>query len=193
MTVTLKMQDPRTQYPHPPYPVDPQKAPGSETKMTLKPNHGEQTYRGSGRLAGRAALITGADSGIGKAVALAFAREGADVLISYLNEDEDAKDTERWVTEAGRNAVLVPGDIQDPDHCHKLVQRAIKEFGHLDILVNNAAHQAMRQDITGFTPEELEKTFRTNVFAMFYLCQEAELRAPIKSGILGNSPIWQKN
>ena len=141
--------------------------------MEPKPDYGEQSYRGSGRLEGKVALVTGGDSGIGRAVALAFAREGADVLIAYLNEDNDARETARVVTEAGRKAVLVPGDITSEEHCRRLVQRAQDELGRLDILVNNAAYQMTHQDIGGFSAEEIDHTFRTNVFAMFYLCKAA--------------------
>lgn len=141
--------------------------PGSEARMTPKPDHGEETYKGSGKLTGRAALITGADSGIGRAVSIAFAREGADVLISYLNEHEDAAETKRWVEKAGRKAVVVPGDIGDPDHCRRLVDAALESFGRLDILVNNAAYQMSFQSIEEITPAEWDKTFRTNIHSFF--------------------------
>src|SRR5690242_4478175 len=118
-----------------------QRPPGSERAMTNRPDHGEQSYRGSGRLAGKAAIVTGADSGIGKAVAIAFAREGADVLISYLDEHEDARDTADYVEDAERRALLVPGDLSDPAHCSSIVDKAMEEFGHLEVLVNNAAYQ----------------------------------------------------
>lgn len=141
--------------------------------MRNQPDYGESSYQGAGRLKDRRALITGADSGIGRAVALAFAREGADVLISYLNEDEDAMETERLVRDAGRKAVLAPGDIQDHKHCEQLVQQAFDEFGGLDILINNAAFQMTHESIEEFSPEEWDRTFRTNVFAMFYLSRAA--------------------
>lgn len=166
-------QDPTTQYPRPPFPPQRQEHPGVETEMEPKPDHGEATYRGCNRLQGDAAIVTGGDSGIGRAVCLAFAREGADVVISYLNEDEDAQETARLVEEAGRRAVLIPGDVQDDAHCRSIVERAVAEFGKLDILVNCAAYQAGRSGIADVTAEELDKTFRTNVFSMFYLCRAA--------------------
>src|SRR5437762_7664960 len=129
-----RVQNPVEKYPKPPYPEQEQEMPGSEQKMDPRPDHGEKTYKGSGKLAGKKAIITGADSGIGKAVALAFAREGADVLISYLNEDEDARETANFVEEAGKKAILVCGDISKEDHCKKLIDTAIREFGGIDIL-----------------------------------------------------------
>jgi NAD(P)-dependent dehydrogenase (short-subunit alcohol dehydrogenase family) len=163
--------------------------PGQESQMPLKPDHGEQSYRGSGKLTGRTALITGADSGIGKAVALAFAREGADVLISYLNEEEDAKEAAQLVEEAGRRAIRVAGDIKNEAHCQLLVQRAIDEFGKLDILVNNAAHQKTIQDITEITTEEWYETFRTNIDAMFFLCRAAIPHMKPGSAIINTASI----
>ena len=147
--------------------------PGLEQEMEPRPDYGEQSYRGSGRLEGKTAVITGGDSGIGRAVALAYAREGADVLISYLNEEPDAQETLRVVREAGRNGVAVPGDISDEAHCQAIIQRAIGEFGHLDILVNNAAYQVMRQSITEIPSEEWHYIFRTNIHAIFYLSKAA--------------------
>ncbi len=167
-------QDPKTQGPQPPVPDQPQDPPGIEAQMDPKPDYGEDTYRGSGRLDGKAAVITGGDSGIGRAVALAFAREGADVLISYLEaEQQDAQETVRIVEASGRKAVAVPGDITQEAHCQQIVQRAVQELGHIDILVNNAAFQRTHQDISEVSSDEFELTFRTNVFAMFYLCKAA--------------------
>jgi hypothetical protein len=134
------ISDPKNDAPQPPQPKQQQDMPGSTAKLDPPPDHGEKSYKGSGRLEGRAAIITGADSGIGRAVAIAYAREGADVLISYYNEHEDARETARWLEEAGRKAVVVPGDIKEEAHCKQLVQQAMQEFGKLDILVNNAAH-----------------------------------------------------
>jgi NAD(P)-dependent dehydrogenase (short-subunit alcohol dehydrogenase family) len=145
--------------------------PGLTAKMQPVPDHGENSYRGSGRLEGKKAIITGADCGIGRAVAIAYAREGADVLISYLNEDEDAAETKRWVEQAGRKAVLVRGDVQTADHCRAIVDTAISELGSTDILVNNAAHQASFKSIEDISVEEWELTFRVNIHAMFYLCK----------------------
>jgi hypothetical protein len=173
MTSLLEMKDPKELYPAPPFPEQQMPTPGSSTHMNPEPDYGEQTYRGSGKLVGRSALITGADSGIGRAVALAYAREGADVVISYLNEDSDARETARLVGDCGRRAIVASGDVGDPDHCKHVVERAVQEFGHLDILVNNAAYQMTHQNLDEFTPDELERTFRTNIFSMFYLCQAA--------------------
>ncbi|MCO5732024.1 SDR family oxidoreductase [Rhizobium sp. SSA_523] len=147
--------------------------PGLTREMKPAPDHGEQSYRGSGRLAGKRAVITGGDSGIGRAVALAYAREGADVLISYLNEEEDAAETRRLVEEAGRKAVLVPGDLQSADHCRKVIETAVSELGGIDILVNNAAHQATFSSIEEIPDEEWELTFKVNIHAMFYLTKAA--------------------
>lgn len=168
------MQDPQEQYPKPPTPEPPQSIPGTEADMEQKPDHGEETYKGSGKLTGRKAIITGGDSGIGRAVAIAFAREGADVLISYLNEDEDAKETAKYVEQAGRKAVLVPGDISDEEHCKQIIQRAVTELGGLDILVNNAAFQMERESLQEISTEEWTRTFNVNIHAMFYLCKAAE-------------------
>jgi NAD(P)-dependent dehydrogenase (short-subunit alcohol dehydrogenase family) len=181
--------DPTNAHPTPPQPEQKQPPPGRTNAMDPKPDHGEKTYKGSGRLAGKAALITGADSGIGRAVAIAFAREGADVLISYLNEDEDAKETAHWVTEAGRKAITVPGDISKAPHCISLIGRTIKEFGKIDILVNNAAFQRTHQDISEISDEEWDTTFRTNIYAMFYLCKEALKHMQPGGSIINTSSI----
>jgi NAD(P)-dependent dehydrogenase (short-subunit alcohol dehydrogenase family) len=171
---TETMQNPVDQYPKPPYSNERQPTPGYENEMQPKADHGERSYKGSGKLNNRKAIITGADSGIGRAVAIAFAREGADVLISYLKEDMDAKETAKWVEEAGRKAVLVPGDISDEEHCKQIVNRAVEEFGQIDILVNNAAYQMSHESLQELSSEELDHTFRTNIFAMFYLCKAVE-------------------
>ncbi len=169
------LQDPKTKYPAPPYTgQQTQERPGTEAEMSPKTDHGEESYKGNGRLQGLKALITGADSGIGRAVAIAFAREGADVLISYLNEDADAKETAKWVEQAGRKAVLLAGDISNEDHCKKLVQTCVDELGGLDLLVNNAAFQASHKSLQDLSTDELEHTFRTNILAMFWLCKAAE-------------------
>ncbi|MGF7056220.1 hypothetical protein GGC47_005436 [Bosea sp. OAE752] len=157
----------------PPFPEQQQPMPGRTDAMKPRPDHGEDSYVGSGRLKGKRAIITGGDSGIGRAVAIAFAREGADVLISYLNEDEDAAETRGWVEKAGRKAVLVSGDIQEADHCRQIVDRAVAEFGGVDILVNNAAHQASFKDIGDISDEEWQLTFAVNIHAMFYLTKAA--------------------
>jgi NAD(P)-dependent dehydrogenase (short-subunit alcohol dehydrogenase family) len=187
--MSTKAADPKKEGPKPPFPGPAQEPPGHEGDMDPKVDHGEKTYKGSGKLTGRVALITGADSGIGRAVALAYAREGADVLIAYLSEDEDAKATEKLVTGAGRKAVRVAGDIQDEGHCRDLVERAFGTFGRLDILVNNAAYQMTYDKIEDITPEEFEKTFRTNVFAMFYLCRAGLPRMKPGSAIINTASI----
>lgn len=160
-------------YPTPPFAEQPQPMPGMTASMKPRPDHGEESYVGSGRLKGKRALITGGDSGIGRAVALAYAREGADLLISYLNEGDDAAETQRLVEEAGQRAVLAPGDIQSAQHCRDLVETARRELGGLDILVNNAAHQATFAKLEDISDEEWELTFRVNIHAMFYLCKAA--------------------
>jgi NAD(P)-dependent dehydrogenase (short-subunit alcohol dehydrogenase family) len=157
--------------------------------MNPRPDHGEQSYRGSGRLTDRVALITGADSGIGRAVAIAFAREGADIVISYLEEDEDAEETARWVKEAGRKAILARGDISDERFARSLVDRTMEECGRLDILVNNAAHQATFEKLEDISSHEWDLTFRTNVHAMFYLCQEAVKHMNPGASIINTSSI----
>jgi NAD(P)-dependent dehydrogenase (short-subunit alcohol dehydrogenase family) len=159
--------------PRPPFAEQQQSMPGSTGKMHPIPDHGEASYKGSGRLAGKRAIITGGDSGIGRAVALAFAREGADVLIAYLDEREDAEEARRLVEEAGQTAILVPGDIQHASHCRTIVQKAVSEFGGVDILVNNAAHQASFAEIEEIEDHEWELTFRVNIHAMFYLTKAA--------------------
>ncbi len=167
--------DPRTSQPQPPFPGNQQQpAPGLTSKMSPAPDHGEESYVGKGLLAGRVALITGGDSGIGRAVAIAYAREGADVAISYLPEEQsDAEDTARWVAKTGRRIVLLPGDIQDEAHCHELVAQTVAQLGGLDILVNNAAAQVVNKELSDVTAEQIDRAFRTNVFAMYYLCQAA--------------------
>ncbi|MBW9090778.1 SDR family oxidoreductase [Rhizobium wenxiniae] len=162
-----------TNYPTPPFNTPRQDMPGTTVAMSPLPDHGEESYRGSGRLTGKKAVITGGDSGIGRAVAIAFAREGADVLISYLDEDEDAEETKSWVEKAGRKAILVPGDIQYAPHCKEIIDTAVSQLGGIDILVNNAAHQASFSDIGDISDEEWEGTFRTNIHAMFYLTKAA--------------------
>ncbi len=183
-------QDPKEQGAQPSFPEQPQNPPGLESEMTPKPDYGEQTYKGFGRLEGKAAIITGGDSGIGRAVALAFAREGADVLISYLPEEEsDAQETVRVVQEAGRKAVTVPGDITSETQCEQIVQTALRELGRIDVLVNNAAFQMSHQSIQELTAQELEHTYRTNVFAMFYLSKAALPHMQPGSTIINTSSV----
>jgi NAD(P)-dependent dehydrogenase (short-subunit alcohol dehydrogenase family) len=163
--------------------------PGTTAEMKPVPDHGEDSYKGSGRLAGKKAVITGGDSGIGRAVAIAFAREGADVLIAYLSEDEDAAETKKWVEKAGRKAVLVKGDIQLAAHCRKIIDKAREELGGVDILVNNAAHQASFEDIGDISDEEWELTFRVNVHAMFFLTKAAVPHLKAGSAIINTASI----
>ncbi|WP_244817206.1 glucose 1-dehydrogenase [Caballeronia sp. Lep1P3] len=161
-------------YPRPPFADQQQdRTPGLTEPMNPKPDHGEQTYKGSGRLAGKAALITGADSGIGRAVAIAYAREGADVAIAYLDEHDDAKETARWVEEAGRKALLLPGDITDRQHCRDLVAKTVDAFGRLDVLVNNAAYQMTYDSLEEISDDEWDKTYSTNIGAMFRITKAA--------------------
>jgi hypothetical protein len=170
-------------------PAQQQNPPGTEQQMHPVPDHGEASYRGSGRLAGKAAVVTGADSGIGKAVAIAFAREGADVVISYLGEHEDAEDTRKWVEDAGRTAVLVPGDLTDAANCRTVIDRAVQEFGRVDILVSNAAFQATHQDLTEISDEEWDYTLATNLSAMFRLCKAAVPHMPAGGSIIGSTSV----
>ena len=164
--------------------------PGLTGDMDVQPDHGEETYRGSGRLEGRRAIITGGDSGIGRAVAIAFAREGADVLIAHLpDEEDDALETLKWITEAGRKGVAVPGDIQDESHCGALVARAVEELGGLDVLVNNAAYQMSLDGLESLSTEQLERTYRTNVFAMIWLCKAALPHLQPGASIINTSSI----
>ncbi|MDN2579112.1 SDR family oxidoreductase [Aquibium sp. ELW1220] len=182
-------EHPQSKHPQPPMPKQQQDMPGYTDDMNPRPDHGEESYRGSGKLTDRVALVTGADSGIGRAVAIAFAREGADVVISYLEEDEDARETARWVEEAGRKAVVLRGDIGDEGFARSLVQRTVEECGRLDILVNNAAHQATFEKLEDISSEEWDLTFRTNVYAMFYLCQEAVKHMKPGAAIINTSSI----
>jgi NAD(P)-dependent dehydrogenase (short-subunit alcohol dehydrogenase family) len=176
-------------FPQPPFPQQQQPMPGRSSAMNPQPDYGEGSYKGSGRLAGKKAVITGGDSGIGRAVALAFAREGADVLVSYYDEDDDAKETQRLVKDAGRQCVLMPGDIKDPAHCRSIVQKALTELGRIDILVNNAAHQASFASIEDITEEEWDVTFRTNIHAMFYLTKAAVAHMQAGSSIINTTSI----
>ena len=185
--------DPKTAGPTPPQPRQEQSPPGFTEELTPKPDHGEHSYRGCGKLKGRAAIITGADSGVGRAVAIAFAREGADVLISYLCEHEDAKETARWVEEAGRRAILVAGDVKDPAHCRRLVDRTVGEFGKLDILVNNAAYQMTHATIEEISDEEWDHTFRTNIYSMFYLSKAAVSQMKPGGAIVNTASINSKS
>jgi NAD(P)-dependent dehydrogenase (short-subunit alcohol dehydrogenase family) len=170
-------------------PAQQQQPPGLQSEMDPVPDCGESSYQGSGRLEGKVAVITGADSGIGRAVAIAYAREGADVLISYLSEDGDAQDTAKYVEEAGRRAVLVPGDVSQAAHCREVVDRAVAEFGRIDVLVNNAAYQMNHESLDEVSDEEWEHTFATNVSAMFYLVKAALPHMGEGSSIIGSTSV----
>jgi NAD(P)-dependent dehydrogenase (short-subunit alcohol dehydrogenase family) len=174
-------------------PKQEQQPPGLESAMTPRADHGETSYRGSNKLAGKATVITGADSGIGRAVAIAFAREGADVLIAYLNEHEDAKETARLVEEAGRRAVLMPGDLAEPAHCRAIVERAVQEFGKIDVLVNNAAFQMSHDSIEEIPDEEWDYTFQVNITAMFHTCKAAVKHMAPGSAIINTTSVNSDN
>jgi NAD(P)-dependent dehydrogenase (short-subunit alcohol dehydrogenase family) len=182
-------QNPTRAEPEPPFPEQQQEPPGREAEMRPLADHGEESYVGHGRLTDRAALITGADSGIGRAVAIAFAREGADVVCAYWNEDEDAAETSRLVEDAGRRCVTIAGDIGERDHCRALVDRTLDEFGRLDVLVNNAAFQMAYESFLEIPPDELEFVFRTNILSMFHLCQAAVPRMEPGSTIINTTSI----
>jgi NAD(P)-dependent dehydrogenase (short-subunit alcohol dehydrogenase family) len=176
-------------YAKPPFPKQKQPMPGLTAKMKPVPDHGETSYKGSGRLKGKRAVITGGDSGIGRAVAIAYAREGADILIAYLEEDDDARATKELVEAEGRKALLVPGDIQDASHCEAIIQKAVTGLGGIDILVNNAAHQASFKHIEDISNEEWELTFRVNIHAMFYLTKAAVAHMKPGSAIINTASI----
>ena len=176
-------------YPEPPYPSQKQPTPGSTREMKPRPDHGEDSYKGSGKLMGKKAVITGGDSGIGRAVAIAFAREGADVLIAYLSENDDAQEVKAIVEKEGRKAVLVAGDISKPEHCRSVIKRAVDEFGTVDILVNNAAHQATFKEIADISDEEWQTTFAVNIHAMFYLTKAAVAHMKPGSAIINTASV----
>lgn len=176
---------PKKAGPQPPYQQTKQPPPGKDNAMSPAPDHGEQSYTGNNRLRDKAAVITGADSGIGRAVAIAFAREGANLVLSFLPEEEDdARETARWVEEAGRKAILLPGDVQKKKYCQKLVDTATKRLGQLDIVVSNAAFQRTYDDIADVPEEEFEQTFATNVFGTFWLSQAAAQVIPAGGSII---------
>jgi hypothetical protein len=176
-------------YPKPPFPHQKQSMPGLTAKMEPRPDHGEKSYKGSGKLRGLKALITGGDSGIGRAVAIAYAREGADLAIAYLSEDDDAQEVKALIENEGRKAVLVRGDLRDPNHCKAVVQRAVDELGGLDILVNNAAHQATFKDLGDISDEEWQRTFEVNIHAMFYLAKAAVPHMKTGGAIINTASI----
>jgi NAD(P)-dependent dehydrogenase (short-subunit alcohol dehydrogenase family) len=171
------------------FPDQQQSPPGVQAQMDPVPDCGEKSYRGSGKLTGKRAVITGGDSGIGRAVAIAFAREGADVLIAYLNEDEDAQDVERYIRDADRKCVLVPGDLSDPAHCRSVIDTAVQELGGIDILVNNAAYQMTHETLDDISDEEWDYTFKLNIGAYFYLVKAALPHMGPGASIIGSSSV----
>lgn len=184
------LQNPVEQYPAIKFKKQHQKEPGLAQKMTPKPDHGEKSYKGSGRLTGRKAIITGADSGIGRAVAIAFAREGADVVLSYLPQEEpDAQEVIQYIEKAGRKAVALPGDLKDEKYCLELVSRAVSELGGVDILVNNAGKQQSVEDIAELPTEQFDETFKTNVYAMFWLSKAALAHMKAGSVIINTTSV----
>ena len=190
MTDRLQMQDPRQQYPAPPFPDQPQPPPGLQSKMSPKPDHGEQSYVGSGRLKGRKALITGGDSGIGRAAAIAFAREGADVAIGYLpDEESDAQEVLQFIRSAGKTGIGLPGDVKDETWCRQMVEKAAKELGGLDILVVNAARQQTRSSIDKVSSDDFDKTMKTNLYALHWITQAALPHLPPGAAVINTTSI----
>ena len=186
----LRMQDPRTQYPQPPFPEQPQAAPGLARAMDPKPDHGETSYKGHGRLEGRKALVTGGDSGIGRAAAIAFSREGADVAIVYEPDEEaDAQEVIKLIEADGRKALALPGDIKDEAFCKQIVADTVKAFGGLDILVNNAGKQTTQPTIADITSEQFDATFKTNVYAMFWITKAAAEHLPPGASIINTASV----
>ncbi len=189
-TNRLRMQDPRTQYPQPPFPRQPQAAPGLASAMDPKPDHGETSYEGHGRLTGRKALVTGADSGIGRAAAIAFAREGADVAVSYLaTEQADAEEVKALIEAEGRRCLLLPGDIKQESHCEDLVRRTVAAFGGLDILVNNAGKQTNQPDVEDISTAQFDETLKTNLYAMFWISKAALKHMPPGASIINTASV----
>ncbi|AVT78356.1 oxidoreductase [Rhodopseudomonas palustris] len=188
MTDAAPLQDPTSKYPKPPFERQSQPWPGLASKMNPRPDHGEQSYKGSGRLTGRKALITGGDSGMGRAAAIAFAREGADVAINYLPaEEEDAQEVIKLIKDAGRNGVAIPGDLRDEQFCNQLVERAVESLGGLDIVVNNAARQQTRASILDVSSEDFDATMKTNIYAPFWIIKAALPHLKPGSCIIGTS------
>lgn len=184
------MRDPRTQYPQPEFPQQQQPEPGLGQDMVPEPDHGEQSYVGFGRLAGRKALITGADSGIGRAAAIAFAREGADIVLNYLPEEEpDARQVVELIEAEGRRAIALPGDLKDEAFCVSLIEQGVVALGGLDILVNVAGKQIARQHIAELTTEQFDDTFKANVYALFWLCKAAVPHMPAGASIINTASI----
>ena len=176
-------------HPKPPYPAQRQPMPGSTAKMDPRPDHGETSYKGSGKLAGKKAVITGGDSGIGRAIAIAYAREGADVLVAYLDEHDDAREVKALIEQEGRKAVLVAGDLRNPQHCRSVIRQAVEVLGGIDILVNNAAHQATFKDIGDISDEDWQLTFDVNIHAMFYLTKAAVPHMKPGSAVINTASV----
>ncbi|MBA2934469.1 SDR family oxidoreductase [Sphingomonas sp. CGMCC 1.13654] len=190
MTDRLTKQDPRAQYPRPPFPEQPQSAPGLAKKMDPKPDHGETSYKGAGKLAGRKALVTGGDSGIGRAAVIAFAREGADVAISYLaDEEQDAHEVVKLIEADGRKAVALPGDITEEAWCRKMVEKAVSDLGGLDILVINAGRQQYRENVEEVSSEDFDRTLKTNLYAMHWIVQAAVPHLDAGSSIITTASV----
>jgi NAD(P)-dependent dehydrogenase (short-subunit alcohol dehydrogenase family) len=190
MADRLTMQDPRKQYPAPPFPRQPQSAPGVAAEMQPRPDHGEQSYEGAGRLEGRKALITGGDSGIGRAAAIAYAREGADVAIGYLQSEEaDAQEVIALIEAEGRKALALPGDVKDEAWCREMISRTVDAFGGLDILVVNAARQQYREDVSELSTADFDATLKTNLYAMHWLCQAAVPHLPPGAAIIATASV----
>ncbi len=190
LTDRYRKQNPLTQYPQPPFPRQPQNRPGSVNKMDPEPDHGEESYVGFGRLKDRKALITGGDSGIGRAAAIAYAREGADVAINYLpTEEQNAQEVIKLIEAEGRIGVAIPGDITDEAFCNELVETAVKKLGGLDILVNNAGRQTAQQDISELTTEQFTNTFKTNVFAPFWITKAALKHMEAGASIINTASV----
>jgi NAD(P)-dependent dehydrogenase (short-subunit alcohol dehydrogenase family) len=191
MTDQYTLQDPTKQYPKAsPKFQQHQQGPGLEQEMPVKPDAGEQTYRGSGRLTGRKAIITGADSGIGRAVAIAFAREGADIVLSYMpSEEPDAREVVQLIQQAGRTAIALPGDVKNEAYCEQLVSNAVQQLGGLDILVNVAGKQQEVPDIAELSTKQFDETFKTNVYALFWLCKAALQHMPAGSTIINTASV----
>lgn len=190
MADRLKMQDPRHQYPRPPFPEQPQPEPGLAARMEPQPDHGEDSYQGHGRLKGRKALITGGDSGIGRAVAIAYAREGADVAIGYLpSEEPDAREVIALIEAAGVQALALPGDVTDEAWCRRMVDHTVQAFGGLDILVVNAAHQQFRKDVSQVTSNDFDETMKTNLYALHWIVQAAAPHLPPGASVITTASI----
>lgn len=186
-----KEENPKDLYPVPPFDKQDQEVPGVGTKMDPVPDHGEHSYVGKGLLKDKTVLITGGDSGIGKAVAIAMAREGADIIISYKDEieDEEAEDTKAWVEKAGQHALLFRGDIRAEKHCKDIVEKSVERFGKIDVLINNAAYQMSYKDVSEITAEEWNKTFETNMSAMFYFVKHAKQHIPAGGSIINTTSV----